>query len=320
MAQVVLGLGSSHGPTIQTPPEEWRRLGEGDTRDPRFKYEDLLKRARPGLDQEIAIERQRERYHAAHAALDKLTEEVKKAKPDVLVTVSNIHRIRPEDNQPVFSVYRGASLPVAIERTFNPDDRFRPGSERPKAQIVEKPGEPELAEHLLATLVTEGFDLACNDRFPEGTALDEAFSFPYDWLLKGETVPMVPFQLSRYLPYQATPARCYALGTALRKAIEAWESDKRVALIASGGLSHQIIDEELDQQVIEALIKGDRLAMTSLSRERLNGAPGTPEILNWVTVAAAMAPSTMKLVDYLPAYRSLAGTGHGLTFGYWERR
>jgi 3-O-methylgallate 3,4-dioxygenase len=53
-------------------------------------------------------------------------------------------------------------------------------------------------------------------------------------------------------------------------------------------------------------------------RDRLNRAPGTPEILNWIAVAAAMAPETMTLVEYLPCYRSLAGTGHGVTFGYWR--
>jgi hypothetical protein len=57
--------------------------------------------------------------------------------------------------------------------------------------------------------------------------------------------------------------------------------------------------------------------MRALPRQRLNGGPGTPEVLNWVTVAAAMAPRRMTLVDYLPCYRSPAGTGHGLAFGYW---
>ena len=92
----------------------------------------------------------------------------------------------------------------------------------------------------------------------------------------------------------------------------------RVGLIASGGLSHQIIDEELDHRIIDAMTSGDRAALAVLPRDRLNKAPGTPESLNWVAVAAAMAPRTMTLVDYQPAYRSLAGTGHGLTFGYWD--
>jgi len=129
---------------------------------------------------------------------------------------------------------------------------------------------------------------------------------------------MVPFMLSRYLPNQATAARCYALGSALRQAIKSWDTDLRVGLMASGGLSHQIIDEELDHQVIDALVGKDRTALCALETERLNRAPGTPETLNWVTVGAAMDPAPMTLVDYLPCYRSRAGTGHGVTFGYWR--
>ena len=91
-----------------------------------------------------------------------------------------------------------------------------------------------------------------------------------------------------------------------------------MGLIASGGLSHQVVDEDLDKTVIDALVSGDAAALRSLPRQRLNRGPGTPEILNWVTVAAAMAPTRMTLVGYTPCYRSLAGTGHGVCFGYWK--
>ncbi len=87
--------------------------------------------------------------------------------------------------------------------------------------------------------------------------------------------------------------------------------------MASGGLSHQILDEELDHQVIDALKEKDVRQLCSLPRDRLNRAPGTPEILNWVTLAGAMEASPMTLVDYVPCYRSPAGTGHGVTFAYW---
>ena len=70
--------------------------------------------------------------------------------------------------------------------------------------------------------------------------------------------------------------------------------------------------------MIDALVAGDRDKLSTIPHAKLNGSPGTPEILNWVTVAAAMAPTKMVLVDYVPAYRSVASTGHGLTFGYWR--
>lgn len=319
MAHLVLGIGSSHGPTIQSPPEVWQRLGEGDARDPRYDFEALLREAPPGLDEEITLERQTARHEANQAGLADLNDRLRAAELDAIVVVSNPHRTWPEDNQPVFGVFRGAELPVGQRRgSRDPATRFQPPSgERPAPEIKLFPGEPDLANHLIETLIEDGFDIAATDQMREGVALDEAFTFLYQRFLPEGGVPMVPFMLSRYLPNQATPARCYALGRALRRAIESWGSERRVGIMASGGLSHQIIDQELDHTVIDALVGGDTETLCALDRGRLNAAPGTPEILNWVTVAGAMEPSRMTLVGYEPCYRSLAGTGHGVAFGFW---
>ena len=321
MAHLVLGIGTSHGPSIQQPPERWVRLAESDTRDPRFNFEEARKNAPPNMESEIQIERQREKHAAAHVALGKLTEKIVEAAPDVMVLLSNQHGFHPDDNQPVFGVIRSETVPIAkrSERPFDPDARFRPDEERPKPEVIERKGHPELANYLIDTLVTDGFDISCSNGLREGAAIDDAFAFAFDWLLPpGSEIPLVPFLVSRYLPHQATPARCLELGDSIARAVESWPGDAKVGLIASGGLSHQIIDEELDHRIIDAMTSGDRAALAVLPRDRLNKAPGTPESLNWVAVAAAMAPRTMTLVDYQPAYRSLAGTGHGLTFGYWD--
>ncbi len=293
-------------------------LGEKDTRDPRFDFKKFLREAPPGLEAEITPEKMRERYDAAHVALAKVRSVVADAHPDVFVVISNAHGVHPEDNQPVFGVLRSETVPVGRRTEGNASDAYRVGAAPRKREIVENPGHPELANHLIASLVDRGFDVACTDRIKEGSTIDGAFSFAYDYLFPSESdVPVVMFFLSRYLPFQATPGRCFELGAALRGVIEEWDSDARVGLIASGGLSHQVVDEEFDRGVIKALESGDKKHLVSLSRERLNKSPGTPETLNWVTVASAMAPQNMTLVDYLPCYRSLAGTGHGLTFGYW---
>ncbi|HEY3117934.1 MAG TPA: extradiol ring-cleavage dioxygenase, partial [Chloroflexota bacterium] len=75
---------------------------------------------------------------------------------------------------------------------------------------------------------------------------------------------------------------------------------------------------ELDQEVLNGLCKPDSEVLCSLSVDRLNRAPGTAESLNWVTIAGAMDPLPMTLIDYVPCYRSPAGTGIGATFGYWQ--
>jgi hypothetical protein len=319
VAKLVLGVGSSHGPSIQSPPERWAKLADGDTRDPRFDYQALLKKARPGLDSEIVIDVQRQRHAGAHAALRKIGQLVSDAKLDVAVVVSNAHRIRPGQHQPVFSVIGCERFPVAkrSDEPFNPDLRFAPEERRKANTVGEAGGNAKLASHLLGRLIDDQFDVAYMEALPEGYVLDDAFVFPSEYMFGGNDIAIVPFNVSRDLPNQATPRRCYDVGVALRRAIESYPADLRVGLVSSGGLSHQIIDEELDRAVIDALVAGDRNAMCGFPRERLNGAPGTPEIINWITVAGAMAPTRMTLIDYLPAYRSIAGTGHGLTFGYW---
>jgi 3-O-methylgallate 3,4-dioxygenase len=321
MAQIVLGAGGSHGPSLQTPPEAWARLADGDTRDPRFNYGELLAAADPRLKEEVTLERQQNRYAAAQAALRELTDVILQAKLDVMVVVSNTHRVVPMQPHPVFGVFRADSFPTLSrsEEGYNPDDRFKPASERPaKGTIVVRPGRRDIGDFILGNLIENGFDVACVDGLPKDAVLDDAFTFVWDWMLRGETIPMVPMLLSRDLPNQATPRRCYDLGIALRHAIEAWPGAERIGLIASGGLSHQIVDEELDRIVVAALQSGDRATLSSLPRDRLNRGPGTPEILNWITLAGAMAPLPLTLIDYIPAYRSPASTGHGMAFGYWR--
>jgi len=321
MARIVLGVGTSHGPSIQTQPEEWARLAERDTRDPRFDYQDLLRTAKPGLDREVTLSAQRARHSAARRALNGLAEVISHAKLDVALVISNPHSVRRTDQHAVFGVFRSAQFPIMQSGLlFDPDSVFRSQDEKRTSDelIRSVPGNAELANHLIGSLIDQGFDVACIDALPEGHTLDDAFTFPTNWLLGGTSLPIVPFLLSRDLPNQATPQRCYDLGKAIRSAMDAWPTDARVGVIASGGLSHQVVDEELDQMVIRALADENIGALSKLARDRLNRAPGTPEILNWITVAGVMAPARLTLVDYLPCYRSHAGTGHGVAFGYWK--
>ena len=322
MAELVFAAGSSHGPTIQSTPDKWLQLAKRDERDPRYDFQSFLRSARPGLDKEIRPEVMQERHIVIHKHLDQLTNVIKSVPVDVFVVVSNIHRVKEEDNHPVFGIVRGEEFETArmSQHLFNPDAKHFEDVGRKREEIVAaRPGHPELANHLIETLIDDNFDIACTDFIPKGVPLDDAFAFPDEWMLKRNNIPMVPLQVSRDLPNQATASRCYDLGAALRRAIDKWPVKARVGLIASGGLSHQVVDEELDKVVVDALTRGDEKTLRSLDKTRLNRGPGTPEILNWVAVAAAMAPATMNLIGYTPCYRSLAGTGHGICFGYWKQ-
>lgn len=321
MSDIIIAAASSHGPSIQNPVENWAKYAEKDVRDPRFDYQKLLTTAKPGLDKEIVFEVQRERHAATRRALELAGEKLVAARPDVVVVVSNAHAIRPTDPRPVFGILRSAQFEIreATGVSFDPGvagvntDASSGGGE-----LRTMPGHPELANHLLEGLVKEGFDVACLDALPEGAVLDEAFSFCYKWLFDNRPIPIVPFFLSRDLPNQPTANRCVDLGLALREQILACPLPLKVGIVASGGLSHQVVDEELDRLVVNSLVAGDIESLRGIERAQLNGAPGTPEVLNWLAVGAAMSPKPMTLLEYQPCYRSLAGTGHGVGIAVWE--
>jgi aromatic ring-opening dioxygenase catalytic subunit (LigB family) len=145
-----------------------------------------------------------------------------------------------------------------------------------------------------------------------------AFAFLYEHLLPDNEIPVLPIMINTFFPpNQPTPGRCYAFGQALRRAVESWSSDARVALVASGGLSHTIIDEEIDHMTLDAMLEKDQRGLAELPVERLN--LGTSEIRNWIAMAGAMEAEEMRLIgDYVPCYRSPAGTGCGMAFAYWK--
>ena len=110
--------------------------------------------------------------------------------------------------------------------------------------------------------------------------------------------------------------RLLALGAALRELIAAWPQDLRVGVIASGGLSHFVVDEALDQQVLTAIRNKDSAALAALDPKLLQA--GSSEIRNWIVVGALAHDLELGEVDYIPAYRSPALTGTGLAFAAWK--
>ncbi len=322
MAEIVLGLGASHGPTIQSLPEDWLRLGQKDMADPRYDFDAVLAAASPDIKNELAPEKLQERYEAIQRAIKSLSAVLQEAAPDAIVCISNPHGVAPQDRmEPVFGMYM-SHTESRIERSGHQTSARRQAVESQPTfvgqQVEPYATCPELADQLMHCLIADGVDVASCFQSDPTAGIEGPFTFAYDMFLPDRSTPVVPFLLSRYLPHQATSARCYAVGQSIRRAIESWDSDMRVAIMASGGLSHQIIDEELDRLVIDALLHKDVETLSYLPREQLNRAPGTPEILNWVVLAGAVDPLDMTLIDYLPCYRSLAGTGHGVTLAYWQ--
>ena len=166
-------------------------------------------------------------------------------------------------------------------------------------------------------MMLDGFDVSQSTTQVEGRSIGHAYTFVRRRLLSQKSIPMVPVFVNCFFPpNKPTPARCYEFGKALRKAIESWGEDKRVAIIASGGLSHFKLDEKLDEIVIDAFKSGDEEAIKAIPREKLEGASG--EILNWIVAAGALEDRKIDYLEYVAGYRSPAGTGVGMTFATWK--
>jgi 3-O-methylgallate 3,4-dioxygenase len=132
-------------------------------------------------------------------------------------------------------------------------------------------------------------------------------------------IPSVPIFINTFYPPNQPPAsRCAALGSALRRGIESWPSDLRVAVLASGGLTHFVINEEVDRQILDAIRTGDLTEVKALGEPIYQS--GTSEVKNWLPLMQAMSDIGFKpnVVDYIPCYRSPAGTGCSMGFAYWQ--
>ena len=328
MAKIVLGIGTSHSPMLSTPAEKWpehvkrdlanRNLWAWDGKP--HTYEEMVEMSPASIAGELTMDVWRERDAANQAAIAKLGDVIADVDPDVIVMVGDDqHELIHEDNMPSLLVYWGEKL------LNKPRDRSRmPPSIAMAAwgnefdEEVELDGQADLGLHIIESVIADEFDVAHSKELPNGRGEGHAFGFVHRRVLDGKRIPpTVPIlQNTYYPPTQPLPKRCYAFGKAIRRAIESWESDARVAVLASGGLSHFVIDEKLDRGVLKALGDHDADHLTTLPVELLNS--GNSEIRNWITVGAMVEGMDMTLVDYVPCYRSPASTGCAMAFAYWE--
>ncbi len=331
MADLVLGLASSHSPQLSTPSEGWRDRGERDKGNPELigtdgivsDYEGLLARADVGrIATEITPEKIEQRHQRNQKGIARLMDSLYSANLDVLVMVGDDQQeYLQDDNMPGFCVYWGAQVRVAgHEAGPSSGNRLLIGYST-EDRIV--PTDSDLGRHLIEYLVEAEFDVGRSsflDPNRGGRAkggIGHAFGYVYHRLMTEGLISTVPVMLNTYYPpNQPTPKRCYDLGRALKNAIEAWPNKKRVGILASGGLSHFVVDEELDQMALAGMKDKSITRLSQLPREKINS--GSSEIRNWIVVTGATEQLDMEVIDYVPCYRSPAGTGCAMGFAQWK--
>jgi len=329
MAEIVIGVASSHTPQLSSGVDMWLDHAERDRRNPYLlgkdaryhTYDELLAEADPAIEQELTPAIWEHKYQRCQQAIESLADSLLKANADVALVIGDDQReLFRDDGIPAFACFTGDELvdmPPSGEALERMPKSIRAASWAAHSDSQQHhPVQSALSAHVAEQLATGDFDITVFTQQPAGRTLGHAFTFPrYRLGLPAET-PIVPVFVNTYYPPNVpSAARCYELGRALRRAVESWPDDARVAVVASGGLSHFVVDEELDRQVLDAFTSRDAAVLGSLSRHQLRS--GTSEILNWIVAAGALEDLAPTVLDYVPGYRSPAGTGAGMAFVRW---
>lgn len=218
-------------------------------------------------------------------------------RPDVVVMFYNDHGLNFFlDKMPTFAV-------GAAERYCNADEGWGIPTLAPLR------GHAELSWHLIESLVGEDFDVvSCQEML-----VDHACTLPLKlfWPEGDCPVAVVPVCINTVQFPLPSARRCYALGQAVGRAIARWNSDQRVAVIASGGLSHQLdgeragfINKAFDLQFLESMATNPEWA-TQFSVHELVEKTGTQgvELLMWLAMRGALSSAA-------PGVRRVHGNYH----------
>lgn len=319
MATITLGVGTSHSPQCSTPGELWDLHAQRDRANPILDFPELIRKAKPDLAQELSMSVWQQKDQDCQAAIAHLAMAIDKTQPDVLIVLGDDqNELFGDDNRGAFGIYWGDTMediPPPIE-SYHPS--IRPSywaRHNPDGEIY--PVASAMAKFLIEQLMVSEFDLSQSARQPKDGFLGHAFTFIRRRLTPNRVIPMIPIFINTYYPpNQPTVARCMSFGKALREAIDAYPEDINVCLIASGGLSHFVVDEEIDQHLLQAISTKDEHRLASIPNEKLIS--GTSEIRNWIATATALWDFQLEWQQYIPAYRSEAGTGMGMAFAIWE--
>ncbi len=224
-------------------------------------------------------------------------------KPDVLFVIFNDHVTSFFfDHYSAFALGIGESYAVADEG----------GGARNLPPVK---GHTGLSHHIAASLVADEFDMSVFQGKPldHGCFSPLSMMWPHEPAWPGAIVPLQVGVLQFPVP---SAARCYKLGQSLRKAIESYPDDLKVALVATGGLSHQVHGERAgfnntawDEQFLD-MIEKDPVALTRMTLAdyaRLGGMEGA-EVIMWLVMRGAMSANIKCLHRsyYLPSMTGIA--------------
>jgi 3-O-methylgallate 3,4-dioxygenase len=326
MALIVLGVGMSHTPQMSMSSDHWAAYAANDARFPliwkrkTWEFDDLVAaRANEGIAEQVNDETWAAKYAQITAGIDQLAEALAEAAPDLVVVIGDDHHeIFTDDSMPTFAIYWGDTIeafpPAEIWPTVAPAAWALHG-EAPETYDCDA----AMGEHLIADLNRRGFDVAHVKAQLEAKSAGHPFIAVRQRLMDRSVppLPFVPVILNTYFPPNTpTPQRSWAFGEALGASIAAYPTDQRIAIVASGGLSHFVIDEAIDQELLTVLESRDQKTIDQL--DPVDYVSGTSESLCWLVAGGACAGLDFEVVEYVPGYRTAAGTGTAMTAAVWR--
>jgi gallate dioxygenase len=224
-------------------------------------------------------------------------------RPDAIVYIFNDHVTSFFfDHYSAFTLGVGASYAVADEG----------GGARALPPVA---GHPDLARHIGASLVADEFDLS----FFQDRPLDHGLFSPLSMMMPHAPawpIPLIPLLIGVLQSPSPSAHRCYKLGLALRRAIESYPEDLNVAVIATGGLSHQVHGEragfnntEWDREFLDLIVEDpERLASMTLASYAARGGWEGAEVIMWLVMRGAL-PADIRVLHrayYLPSMTGIA--------------
>lgn len=284
---LVSALAASHAPNILLEPgAEWE-----DFMNLHYSMAPQGSASRPTLEQQKKLRQDAETAFAA------LRADLEQARPDVLIVVANDQFVNFFwNNIPTFFV----TLADQVKGQFT-RHRFRYRNHKELGRAI----------------VRAGMDKGIDFSFGEHIELQHTQNVPLYFLLPEPTIPILPIYVNTWVDPAPTPRRCYQVGELIREV--ATQSSERVAILATGGLSHfpgspriGEIDTQFDHKLLEVMRQGQGPSLAGYSVEELLQA-GDSEFLNWMVVVGSVGAAKATYTSYMPDF---VATGWG--FVSWK--
>lgn len=307
MGSLVAAMASSHAFAV-VPPEKWDELRERNRTVYAQRQNIAVPPPHPRVNEE-SWEDVQERYGRVRNGLLQLKRIIEASKPDALIVIGDDQNENyTSQNIPQFAIYTGGEA-VFFDRLFKEERTY--------------PCAGEISRSILSGAVEAGFDLSFSENFPEKRLISHAHAEPLmRILLPAADVPIVPIYVNAIHPPGPTPARCYAFGQVLGEIIRNNLADQRIAIYASGGLSHFTagypwrvyrgpfgyghISEDFDRRVLQWMADGQASKLAGLSSAELLD-HGEIELRSWIILAGAVGAAPAQVLAYEPLYRGLMG-------------